>query len=241
MKPATAWRKVARMGRVAIKDGTFIGGHNMSGATGTLWRVTTGGQGWVMMDEPLPEDLQSFPGNDHRLHAATTRDLRVRTVRAQVGGGAVTARCPTCDREGCAWFDAARLPGGHAVAFGVGEVARARRLVDSFVDCCAHRVDWRARALAARAIVARLAEHDARMTTGPWSATASPQSPGGGVMVFDVGPGLVYPVATTCGDDAETIEHAEHNAAGIAAIRNALPDLLAALEIKRVTEGATAP
>lgn len=66
MKPATAWRKVARMGRVAIKDGTFIGGHNMSGATGTLWRVTTGGQGWVMMDEPLPEDLQSFPGNDHR-------------------------------------------------------------------------------------------------------------------------------------------------------------------------------
>ena len=40
MKPAAAWRKVARMGRIAIKSGTFIGGHNMSGATGALWRVT---------------------------------------------------------------------------------------------------------------------------------------------------------------------------------------------------------
>lgn len=120
-------------------------------------------------------------------------------------------------------------------------VARGREVVWDPHPSRAGVLDWQEStilvpldpmAVAARAIVARLAEHDARMTPGPWSATASPQSPSGGVMVFDVGPGLVYPVATTCGDDAETIEHAERNAAGIAAIRNALPELLAALELK---------
>lgn len=65
-RAAKPWRRVAPIGRVIVKDGTIIGGHDMSGATGSLWRVTTGGQGWVMMDAPLPAGLESFPADDHR-------------------------------------------------------------------------------------------------------------------------------------------------------------------------------
>lgn len=54
------------MGRVIVKPGVVIDGHDVAGLKGSLWRVTTGGKGWVMMDEPLPAGLASFPASDHR-------------------------------------------------------------------------------------------------------------------------------------------------------------------------------
>ncbi len=50
----------------------------------------------------------------------------------------MTARCPTCDQEGCRSFALRDLP-----------VTHVKVCADD--DCHAHRVDWRARALAAEA------------------------------------------------------------------------------------------
>ena len=54
----------------------------------------------------------------------------------------MTARCPTCDREGCPMLQ----PTEH-VDVGRGDCPACV----AFDDCYAHRVDWRARALAAEA------------------------------------------------------------------------------------------
>lgn len=59
------------------------------------------------------------------------------------------ARCPTCDREGCPRFTGVHEHDGSARYECPGCIAAA--------DCAAHRVDWRARAIAAEADAAKLA------------------------------------------------------------------------------------
>jgi hypothetical protein len=61
----------------------------------------------------------------------------------------------------------------------------------------------------------------AKATPGPWAVYIAPTSPAGGLLVFDIGPGVDNVIATTCGDT-------ESAAAAIVALRNAT-DAIAAL------------
>lgn len=70
---------------------------------------------------------------------------------------------------------------------------------------------------------------DTKATQGEWRTAVAPTSPAGGLLVFDIGPDD-HVLATTCGDDTESIDEAEHNAAAIIAMHNAAPGLRAALD-----------
>lgn len=70
-------------------------------------------------------------------------------------------RCSDCDREDCPMLSLGDMPATREMSWGESKIAvdeHVRAVHSAHMDCNAHRVDWRARALAAEAQVAAARE-----------------------------------------------------------------------------------